>query len=837
MPTNYRLQAQVQNKQAEVQNKSAKQNPQHLRKSKLRPRMTPSASASPPTASLNVIALISGGKDSFYSLLHCIRNGHRVVALANLYPRPNAKRQASKIKNAPDVNVASGEKEAEHGQEEEGEEEEDIDSFMYQTIGHSVIPLYESALDIPLYRAQIIGDAVDTARIYRHDAGDGSSLSGEEEDETESLVPLLRRIKEAHPEANAVSAGAILSTYQRTRIENVAGRLGLVPLAWLWMYPSLPAPREREADPMAVMEVGLLEDMASCGCDARIIKVASGGLDDGFLWENVSGGRVDGHAVRRRIVKAMSRFAVQEDICGAVLGEGGEYETLALDGPGFLWKQRIDIEVREACSAEGGVAFMRLKGAKCMPKPPDRFTPQDVRRPALLDGSFGAALEDLVRSSLPLASDRSDALRALRDSAQLPGWSTCDPYHRQSATTWTISNLVAPEAGPGAGEQMQAIVGKVEQTLKSLESSVTPRSTDDIVFATVLLRSMTDFTLMNDVYVSLFKKPNPPARVTVACGDRLPANVKVMVSFDVDLGPRDRRQALHVQSRSYWAPANIGPYSQALSIPLQNDSRLVYIAGQIPLDPASMEIASREQSWFEDSCLRAVLALQHLWRIGEAMQVNWWLGTVAFLSGGKHLDTRARMAWRLWEMMHALPKDTDEEDEARQLDAWDIKYGRRAEELAPQTAAPGLPRFSAVDFESGTSVPPFLAVHVDSLPRGSDIEWQGLGIQCQKVKLVTDDASKRCITTVAGGTYGYSCMEIGFESSDAALDSSLRSVIETHCKRPGLSQAVLYTAHAVPEGFWPGQVVPCRSVWGREGRRLAAAVILQVETPLHGCTC
>ena len=37
--------------------------------------------------SLNVIALISGGKDSFFSLLHCIENGHRIVALANLFPQ------------------------------------------------------------------------------------------------------------------------------------------------------------------------------------------------------------------------------------------------------------------------------------------------------------------------------------------------------------------------------------------------------------------------------------------------------------------------------------------------------------------------------------------------------------------------------------------------------------------------------------------------------------------------------------------------------------------------------------------------------------------------------
>ena len=39
---------------------------------------------------LNVIALISGGKDSFFNLIHCIEHGHRIVALANLFPGSDA---------------------------------------------------------------------------------------------------------------------------------------------------------------------------------------------------------------------------------------------------------------------------------------------------------------------------------------------------------------------------------------------------------------------------------------------------------------------------------------------------------------------------------------------------------------------------------------------------------------------------------------------------------------------------------------------------------------------------------------------------------------------------
>ncbi|KAJ5701759.1 hypothetical protein N7488_009307 [Penicillium malachiteum] len=742
---------------------------------------------------LNVIALISGGKDSLYSILHCIRNGHKVIVLANLHPEP-------KPKNL------------------DGNEDEDIDSFMYQTIGHSVIPLYESALEIPLYRAAITGGAVDTSRIYQHDSKDQSTPQSDL-DETESLIPLLQRIKNAHPEANAISAGAILSTYQRTRIENIAARLNLVPLAWLWMYPSLPAPVARDLDSLAVAEAGLLEDMAAVGCDARIIKVASGGLDDGFLWENLSGSGNPGRGLRRRVTKNMRRFVGNEDIRGAVLGEGGEYETLALDGPGFLWKKRIEIEKRDVGVAEGGVAFLRLKEASCVDKVEDEYTPDDVRRPALLDPVFRDLLQDVAAAEL-----EGDALE-FKSAGPAPAWSTCHPKFCRSESTWTMANVVAPEAGPGAAEQMNAIVQKVLSALGSFDTG--KRGTEDIVFATVLLHSMADFVPMNNSYISLFKKPNPPARVTVACGDALPSNVRVMVSFTVDLGSRKQRQGLHVQSRSYWAPANIGPYSQAMSVPLQNEkSKLVYIAGQIPLEPASMNVGTEGDSWIEGYRLRAVLSLQHLWRIGEAMEVDWWQGAVAFLTGGKEIHTQARVAWHLWKKIHTRPEEADEDDddEGPQLDAWDIKYGGRAAEVIPEAASVSLPKFCVLEGDDCT-VAPFLAVQVDELPRGSDIEWQGLGSRCEKAKLEINQDS---VATTIDGKFNYLCLEIE-ENDQQSLEDRIRSILSTHCQSEDLSQVVLYTTQSVAEGLWSGQVVPCRTIWGREARSLIAGVIIQKE--------
>ncbi|KAF4152742.1 hypothetical protein CNMCM6069_001759 [Aspergillus lentulus] len=791
------------------------------------PTQTPAA-----TPGLNVIALISGGKDSLYSILHCIRNGHKVVALANLYP--STSRQAAST-------ASKDNHEHEHPKEkdEEGEEEEDIDSFMYQTIGHSVIPLYEAALGIPLYRAPITGDAVDTSRIYRHNAADQMAdepeSSNEENkqrlrDETESLVPLLRRIKAAHPEANAVSAGAILSTYQRTRIENVASRLGLVPLAWLWQYPVLPAPAERSALSAVsslVGDAGLLEDMAACGCEARIIKVASGGLDEGFLWGDVSS--ADG-ALRRRIVNGMKRFAAPEDLRGAVLGEGGEYESLALDGPGFLWRLRIEVRETEVRTGEGGVGYARLKGARCVPKTAaerDAIPPQSVRRPMLLDEAFARGLDEVRSAS---GSYGGEALAGSISAGRIE----CEPHQLRNGKIWHICNIKAPEAGTEAAEQMKGIAGKIRAILQS--SADVPRSTEDIVFTTVLLRSMADFASMNDTYVSLFKKPNPPARATVACGDELPEGVNVMVSFIVDLGDRDSRQGLHVQSRSYWAPANIGPYSQAMSIPLRGAERIVYIAGQIPLEPASMQMVcdsapTEEQSWLSDYSLRAVLSLQHMWRIGAAMQVDWWLGAVAFITGAENIAAKARVAWHIWETMNSQRDDESADEEESTFDVWDIKYGRRAQEQTTKaTVSAPIPNFE-ISRSSGV-IPPFLAVQVEELPRASDIEWQGLGYRCDGLELNAEETDQgRTTKTVTEQKAGYTVIEIDMEKSESDLKSSLQQILAAHTVTPALTHAVIYTTKAFPLGTWPGEVVPCKSVWGHKGRRLAASIIFQSLEP------
>ncbi|CAN0217164.1 unnamed protein product, partial [Ectocarpus fasciculatus] len=170
---------------------------------------------------MKFVALISGGKDSCYNTMQCVRHGHELVCLGNLYPPAAASDEA--------------------------------DSFMYQSAAHTAIEAQAECFGKPLIRRELAGRAVNQALQY--------SLT--EDDEVEDLFLLLKDIKERFPEVEGVGSGAILSNYQRTRVENVCGRLGLTSLAYLWRRPQSP----------------LLAEMVEAGLDAVLVKVASFGLE------------------------------------------------------------------------------------------------------------------------------------------------------------------------------------------------------------------------------------------------------------------------------------------------------------------------------------------------------------------------------------------------------------------------------------------------------------------------------------------------------------------------------------------------------------------------------
>ncbi|KUJ22468.1 adenine nucleotide alpha hydrolases-like protein [Mollisia scopiformis] len=737
--------------------------------------------------SLNVIALISGGKDSFYSLLHCLQNGHKIVALANLYPAPPPNQ----------------------------EDEHDLNSFMYQTVGHTVIPLSERALGIPLYRQVIEGSAVRTGRSYGPVDGEGEC------DETESLVPLLRRILRERPEANAVCTGAILSTYQRTRIESVAVRLGLVPLAYLWQYPVLEPGRSQS---------GLLGDMRGVGLEARIVKVASGGLDEGFLWEDV----VSERGVSR-VERAMRRFGVEGD--GGVIGEGGEFETLVVDGPRWLFKGRIEVkeEDLEVVREGGGSAWLRIRDAKVVMKDEEEVVVKECRVPSLLEPRFQGVLDEVSKFDETTVQESSGKwLEKYTNGLYKPSSSLAlkKVDHTLFTTDQDDPDLDIEEASKKA-------ITDIRQHLSQL--TLEPA---DIVFTLIILRSMSDFATVNKIYGSLFTQPNPPARVTIACGTLLPTTTDLLTQIRTLKSPT--RDALHVQSRSYWAPANIGPYSQAISVPISSNESIMgtYIAGQIPLVPHTMALPELVESgeFMGDFKRQAVLSLQHLWRIAREMRVGWFTNVVAYLPccadpQPTTIQTQARIASLVWTSIHRKPP-ADADDEDIDVDLWEDKFFSGKQVQGATKTERTLPDWDMVESPSlaglKSIVPPFFAVEVEELPRSALIEWHaGLGIVGGRVKLYCEEEDGnedkwRIYQCVVADSVVHSVVMIPWVEGSERRSSTFEKAISVLGSQDGQAHTayVDHEASDIKSSSYCGTVVPCRSIWGVSGEERLAAVLL-----------
>lgn len=219
---------------------------------------------------MKVLALISGGKDSTFNMMKCVEHGHELIALGNMYPADGI---------------------------------EELDSYMYQSVGHDVIEAYSECLGLPLYRRPITGAPRNLQYDYEPTA----------EDEVEDLYELIKMVKDRHPDLEAVSSGAIFSTYQKNRVENICDRLGLVSLAYLW---------ERE-------QKALITDMIESGLEAILIKVATYGLNGDDLGKTLA-------EMKPKL------FALEAKVGINVCGEGGEFESLTLDCP--LFRRRLVID-------------------------------------------------------------------------------------------------------------------------------------------------------------------------------------------------------------------------------------------------------------------------------------------------------------------------------------------------------------------------------------------------------------------------------------------------------------------------------------------------------------
>lgn len=221
-----------------------------------------------------IIALASGGKDSTFTILKCVEEGHEVVALAHLHPPDEL-------------------------------EKEEMDSYMYQTVGYKGVVFASQALGLPLYEAVISGTAVKQDLTYAETA----------EDEVEDLYNLLLKAKN-ETNATAVCSGAIFSTYQKNRVEDVCNRLGLLSIAPLW---------ERE-------QGALLQEMLEHDMEIRLIKVATIGLGQSHVGQTA-----------RELLPYLKTIHAKYGI--NICGEGGEFESFVTDCP--IFKAKILIQQSE----------------------------------------------------------------------------------------------------------------------------------------------------------------------------------------------------------------------------------------------------------------------------------------------------------------------------------------------------------------------------------------------------------------------------------------------------------------------------------------------------------
>ncbi len=137
----------------------------------------------------------------------------------------------------------------------------------------------------------------------RHFLGE---TDGAKEHELADLEALLVEAKEATG-AEAVVSGALASEYQRTRIERIGHAVGLKTFAPLWHKPRIPYVRS----------------LVQGGFHVMMVAAATEGLGQGWL------GRTFTERALVDLERQASRFRFD------VAGEGGEYETLVTDGPGF----------------------------------------------------------------------------------------------------------------------------------------------------------------------------------------------------------------------------------------------------------------------------------------------------------------------------------------------------------------------------------------------------------------------------------------------------------------------------------------------------------------------
>lgn len=615
------------------------------------------------TTKMKFVALVSGGKDSCYNILHCLKQNHELVALANLCPHDK------------------------HTQE--------LNSFMFQTVGHDLVSLYEKCCHVPLFKRHISQDG----SINR----DLNYIKVSNDDEIEAMFHLLQDVKSAIPDLKGVSVGAILSSYQRVRVEDVCNRLGLTVLSYLWQRDQLELMTEMVSMSNSISPEDNNPPYGKF--DARLIKVATIGLDAAHLNKSLP-------EILPTMIKLNQQYEV--NICG----EGGEFETMVLDAPffkdGYLKLIGVNIDPQEVDNHHNhndGVFNAHLNVEFVPRKLDQHFLPRQLEslpEPPILNDKWQELLSEV--QNIPLSNETVN-LNSMNTPTDCYNFNpTVSISNSTNNNLLYISNLVSTlkEDNP-LESHMENILKQLNDTLNS--KSLYPCQ---IISSSLILQDISNFTRINKIYNDWFDTnkwgPLPPSRACVGSNMLGPHNM-VQLSVVIDTTPQSiitytngddtvtinqNKDGLHVQSRSYWAPCNIGPYSQATWLHNDYENKVARISGQIALIPKSMELVSNNDPWTQ-----SVLALKHFDTLKQTIDTKNQLFMTCFVSSGDMVDIVSK-TWSLYcsEMSYESSLWMDKEDDPMEC---------------------------------------LVIVEISQLPRNALCEWGGVAAKSIKVEMYDDD--------------------------------------------------------------------------------------------------
>lgn len=164
------------------------------------------------------------------------------------------------------------------------------ESYMFHVPNIHITDLLSQALEIPIISAE---------------------TDGIKEEELQDLKREFQNLKSLGVEA--IYTGALYSVYQKSRIERLCSEVGLKAVSPFWH----------------VDELEYMRMIVSLGFKIIICGVAAWGLDESWL------GRVIDDEAIDELVKINEKYQIN------IAFEGGEAETLAIDGP--IFKKRIKI--------------------------------------------------------------------------------------------------------------------------------------------------------------------------------------------------------------------------------------------------------------------------------------------------------------------------------------------------------------------------------------------------------------------------------------------------------------------------------------------------------------